>query len=106
MMILKLLLNIKMICKMFTKILKNEIQKTKCKVLIVFDETIVDTINNKKLNPVVTEIFTRCRKLNISIAFTTQSDFKLPKEARRNTADFFIIKIPNKKENHKIAVYH
>ena len=41
---------------------------------------IVDTINNKKLNSVVTELFIRGRKLNISIVFITQSYFKVPKE--------------------------
>ena len=41
----------------------------KRKVLIVFDDMIADMINNKKLNPVVTELFIRGRKLNISIVF-------------------------------------
>ena len=40
----------------------------KLKILIVFDDMIADLINNKKLNPVVTELFIRGRKLNISIA--------------------------------------
>ena len=42
-------------------------------VLIVFDDMIADMINNKKLNPVVTELFIRSRKLSISIVFITQS---------------------------------
>ena len=46
----------------------------KRKMFIVFDDMIADMINNKKLNPVVTEVFTRGRKLNISIAFITQSN--------------------------------
>ena len=45
----------------------------KCKVLIVFEDVIADMINNKKLNPIVTEIFIRGRKLNMSVAFITQS---------------------------------
>ena len=40
-------------------------------MLIVFDDMIADTVNNRKLNPVVTELFIRDRKLNISIAFIT-----------------------------------
>ena len=36
------------------------------KILIVFDDIIADMIKNKKLNPIVTELFIRCRKLNIS----------------------------------------
>ena len=51
----------------------------KRKVLIVFDDMLADMINNKKLNPVVTELFIRGRKLNISIVFITQSYFKAPK---------------------------
>ena len=47
----------------------------KRKVLIIFDDMIADMINNKKLNPVVTELFIRGRKLNISVAFTTKSYF-------------------------------
>ena len=51
----------------------------KRKILIVFDDMIVDMIINKNLNPVVTELFIRGRKLNISIVFITQSYFKVPK---------------------------
>ena len=49
------------------------------KILIAFDDMISDMINNKKLNSVVTEFFTRGRKLNISIVFIIQSYFKVPK---------------------------
>ena len=65
----------------------------KRKVLIVFDYMIADMINNKRLNPTVTELFIRGRKLNISIAFITQSYFKVPKGVRLNSAHFFIMKI-------------
>ena len=59
--------------------LKNTILEKKRKVLIVFDDMITDMINKKKLNPVVTQLFIRGRKLNISIAFITQSYFKVQK---------------------------
>ena len=49
------------------------------KIFIVFDDMIADVINNKKLNSIVTELFIRGRKLNISLAFITQSYFKVPK---------------------------
>ena len=65
----------------------------KRKILIVFDYMIADMINNKRLNPIVTELFIRGRKLNISIAFITQSYFKVPKDVRLNSAHFFIMKI-------------
>ena len=54
--------------------------KKERKVLIIFDDMIADMINNKKLNPVVTELFIRGRKLNISIVFITQSYFKVSKD--------------------------
>ena len=41
------------------------------KILIVFDDMIADIIKNKKLNSIVTELFIRGRKLNISLAFIT-----------------------------------
>ena len=57
----------------------------KGKVLIVFDDMIADMINNNKLNPVVTELFIRGRKLNISIAFIAQSYFKVQKDVILNS---------------------
>ena len=49
------------------------------KNLIVFDDIIPDMINNTKLNSIVTDLFIRGRKLNISLCFITQSYFKVPK---------------------------
>ena len=65
---------------------------------MAFNYMIVDMINNKKLNSIVTEVFIRGKTLNISLVFITQSDFKVPKDARLSTTHFFIIKIPNKRE--------
>ena len=76
------------------------------KILIVFDDMISDMINNKKLNPIVTELFIRGRKLNISIVFITQSYFKVPKDVRLNSTHFFILKIINKRELQQIALSH
>ena len=78
----------------------------KREILIVFDDIIADMINNKKLNPVVTELLIRGRKLNISIVFITQSYFKVPKDVRLNSTHFFTIKIPNKRELQQIALNH
>ena len=78
----------------------------KRKVLIVFDDMIADMINNKKLNPIVTKLFIRGRKLNISVAFITQSYFKVRKDVRLNSTNFFIMKIPNKRELQQIALNH
>ena len=76
------------------------------KVLIIFDDMIADMINNNKLNPIVTELFIRGRKLNISIVFIAQSYFKVPKDVRLNSTHFFIMKIPNKRELQQIALNH
>ena len=78
----------------------------KRKVLIVFDDMIPDMINNTKFKPVVTELFIRGRKLNISIVFITQSYFQLPKDVRLNSTHFFIMKIANKRELQLIALNH
>ena len=67
---------------------------------------IADMINNKKLNSIITELFIRGRKLNISLVFITQSYFKVPKDVRLNSTHFFIMKIPNKRELQKIALNH
>ena len=75
------------------------------KMLIVFD-MITDMINNKKLNSIVTELFIRGRKLNISLVFITQSYFKVPKDVRLNSTHFFIMKIPNKSELQQNARNH
>ena len=60
-----------MTCRMYTKRLKITIQIKKRKVLIVFDDTIADMINNEKLNSTVTKLSIRGRKPNISIVFIT-----------------------------------
>ena len=57
---------------------------------------IADMLSNKKLNPVVTELFIRGGKLNISLVFITQSYFTVPKNVRLNSTHCFIMEIPNK----------
>ena len=74
----------------------------KREILIICDDMIVDMINNKKLNPVVTELFIRGRKLNISIAFIMQSYFKVQKDVRLNSTHFFIAKLLIKKNFNKL----
>ena len=55
------------------------------KELIIFDDMIADIRRSEKFKAIVTELFIRCRKLNISIAFITQSYFRTPKDARLNS---------------------
>ena len=78
----------------------------KRKVLMVFGDMIADMINKKKINTIVTELFIRGRKLNISIVFITHSYFKVPKDVRLNSTHFFIMKIPNKIELQRITLNH
>ena len=70
---------------------------------MVFDDMIADMLSNKKLNPIVTELFIRGRKLNISLIFITQSYFAVQKDIRLNSTHYFIMKIPNKQELKQIA---
>ena len=67
---------------------------------------IVNMIHNKKLDSIVTELFIRGRKLNISLVFITQSYLRVPKDVRLNTTHFFVAKILNKRELQQIAINH
>ena len=78
----------------------------KRELLIVFDDMITDMLRNKKLNPIVTELFIRGRKLNFSFVFITQTYFAVPKNIRINSTHYFIMKIPNKQKLHQIAINH
>ena len=72
------------------------------KILIVFDDMIAVMINNKKLNSIVTELFTKGRKLNISLAFIMQSYFEVPKDVRLNTTHFLSQKSQTKENFNKL----
>ena len=82
-MILKLLLNNQTIWliiwfDIYKNIKDYNPNKTR-QILIAFDDMIANMLNNKKLNPIVTDLFIRGRKLNISLAFITQSYFAVRK---------------------------
>ena len=78
----------------------------KQKILIVFDNMIADMVSNKILNSIVTELFIRGRKLNISFLFVTQSYFTVPKNIRLNSTHYFVMKIPNKRKLQQIPFSH
>ena len=94
----------------FIKILKNTIQKKKKqKILILFHDMIADMLSNKKHNPIITELFIRERKLNISPVFIIQSFFcffAVLKNISLNSTHYFVMKIPNEKELQQIAFNH
>ena len=67
---------------------------------------IADMLSNKKLDPIVTELFIRGKKLNIYLVFITQFYFAVPKNVRLNSIHYFLMKIPNKRELQQIAFHH
>ena len=75
------------------------------KNLIVFDDMIAEVKANQKLQAIIEELFIRCRKLNIPLAFITQSYFSVPKDVRLNLTHL-ILKINNRKELKNIATDH
>ena len=75
--------------------------RRKRKVLIVFDDMIADIMTNKKFQAIIKELFIRCRRLNISLVFITQSYFSVPKDARLNSTHYLINK---RKELKNIAI--
>ena len=78
----------------------------KRKTLIVFHDMIADILTNKKFKAMIKELFIRCRELNISLVFITQSYFSVPKHVRLNLTHYLIMKINNKKELQNIAIIH
>ena len=63
-------------------------------------------LSNKNLNPIVTKLFIRDRKPNISFVVITQSYFAVPNNIRLNSMHCFIIKTKNKQELQQIAFNH
>ena len=67
---------------------------------------IADIMTNKKFQAIIKELFIRCRKLNISLVFITQSYFSVPKDVRLNSTHHLIMKSNNKRELQNIAINH
>ena len=65
---------------------------------------IADTMGNKKFQALIKELFIRCRKLNISLFFITQSYFAVPKDIRLNPTYYLIMKINNRIELKNIGI--
>ena len=76
----------------------------KRKEIIVFGDMIADTMTNKNFPAIIKQSFIRCRKLNISLVFITQSYFSVPKDVRLNSSHYLIIKIYNRKELQNTAI--
>ena len=67
---------------------------------------IADVMTNNEFKAIITELFIRCRKLNISLVFITQSYFSAPKDVRLNSTHYLIMKINSKRELQNIAINH
>ena len=63
-------------------------------------------MTNKKFQLIKKELFIRCRKINISLVFITQSYFSVPKDVRLNSTHYLIMKINNKRELQNITSNH
>ena len=83
--------------------INNYNKKRDKKVLIIFDDMIADIMRSEKFKAIVKELFIRCRKLNISIVFITQSYFRTPKDVRLNSTHYILMKMGNKKKLKSIA---
>ena len=81
-------------------------KKKKRKVLIIFDDMISHVMSDKKAQQVLKELYTRFRKLNISLCFSTQSYLSVPKDVRLNCTYYIIFKLNNKRELQNIAINH
>ena len=78
----------------------------KRKKLIDFDDMIADIMDNRRFQAIIKQLFIRCRKLNISLVFITQSYFFVPKDVRLNSTQYLTMKINNGKELKNIAIDH
>ena len=70
----------------------------KRKILIIFNDMIAYIMTNKKFQLIKKKLFIRCRKINISLVFITQSYFSVPKDVRQNSTHYLIMKINNKRD--------
>ena len=81
-------------------------KKRKRKILIIFDDMISNVMLDKKAQQILKDLFIRCRKLNISLCFLTQSSFSVPKDVRLNCTHYILFKLNNRRELQNIAIDH
>ena len=80
--------------------------KRKTNILTVFDDMIADIMTNERFQAIIKELSIRCRKLNISLVFITQSYFSVPKEVRLSLTQYLIMKIHNRRELQQTVIDH
>ena len=76
-------------------------------ILVVLDDMIADIMTNKQFQAaIIKELFIRCKKLNISLAFITEPYFSAPKRVRINLTYYLITNIHNKRKLKDITINH
>ena len=100
------LLSVQILWMTFKRILMTTTLIEKGKILMVFDDMIADIMTNKEFQAIIKELFIRCRKVNISLLFITQSYFSVPKDVKLNSTHYLIMKISKRKELQNIAINH
>ena len=78
----------------------------KRKILIVFDDMIANIMTKKNFQAIIKKLFIRCRTLDTSLVFITQSHFSVSKDVRLNSTHHLIMKISNKKELQNLSINH
>ena len=81
-------------------------KKRKRKILIIFDDMISHVMSDRRAQQILKDLFIRCRKLNISLCFLTQSYFSVPKDVRLNCTHYISFKLSNRRELQNIAIDH
>ena len=81
-------------------------KKRKRKVLVIFDDMISHVMSDKKAQQILKDLFIRCRKLDISLYFLTQSYFSVPKDVGLNCTHYILFKLNNRRELQNIAINH
>ena len=79
-------------------------KKRRRKVLIIFDDMISHVMSDKKTQQILKDLFIRCKKLNISLCFLTQSYFSVPKDVRLSCTHHILFKLNNKRELQNITI--
>ena len=81
-------------------------RKRERRKIIVFDDMTANIMTNRIFQVIIKELFIRCIKLNISLAFITQSYFSVAKDVRLNSTHYLIMKMNNRRELQNIAINH
>ena len=63
-------------------------------------------MSHRKAQQVLKELFTRCRKINVSLIFITQCYYSVPNTVILNCTHYILFKLNNKRQLQNIAINH